>query len=174
MGGARIIQGFGRRCDSNSAPTLGTWRKRVSIHATKFAIGASWSSYATVLEGFYQVCTNVSEGPIVRVMARWPGFGAAVVTWTRYEAETLRGTDFRPPQFMSILSSAARPRASLTAFREVGLSLHSRSYAAKAKGGPMKQHCKSLRSHVFPSMFTEPSATELAQPRGSREPKAIS
>jgi hypothetical protein len=44
---------------------------------------------------------------------------------------------------MSILAST-RPRASLDAFRDAGLLLHTRLYAAQAKGGSVKQHGKCL------------------------------
>lgn len=43
---------------------------------------------------------------------------------------------------MYLFSAAARPRASLSAFREAGLSLHTRLYATQAKGGTAKQHGK--------------------------------
>ncbi|KAH9992708.1 mitochondrial ribosomal death-associated protein 3-domain-containing protein [Russula compacta] len=46
---------------------------------------------------------------------------------------------------MSFLSATTRPRASLGAFREAGLSLHARLYAAKAKGSTVKQHAQGFK-----------------------------
>ena len=65
---------------------------------------------------------------------------------------------------MSFLSSATRPCASLSAFREAGLSLHSRLYAAKAKGPTVKQHGKPPPP-VLPFYFygTELHGTRPAQ-----------
>jgi hypothetical protein len=75
---------------------------------------------------------------------------------------------------MSLLSSATRPRASLSAFREAGLSLHSRLYAAQAKGGPVKQHGKHLRWRFLSLHFygTERNGTRSAQGfKGSKSQK---
>jgi len=72
---------------------------------------------------------------------------------------------------MSFLSATTRPRASLCAFREAGLSCHARLYAAKAKGGPVKQHSKCPASTVLLSTYIEASATGLVQPKDSREAK---
>jgi len=72
---------------------------------------------------------------------------------------------------MSILAST-RPRASLSAFRDAGLLLHARQYAAKAKGNSVKQHSKCLLTQSPYPHILKPSVTGLAQPRGSREEKA--
>lgn len=65
---------------------------------------------------------------------------------------------------MSFLSARA-PRASLSAFREAGLSLHSRLYAAKAKGGQVKQNgkCHCLQCVLVRLYETERHGTRSAQ-----------
>ncbi|KAH9990578.1 mitochondrial ribosomal death-associated protein 3-domain-containing protein [Russula vinacea] len=63
---------------------------------------------------------------------------------------------------MSFLS-AARPRASLSAFREAGLSLHSRLYAAQAKGGPMKRNAQGYKGNKAQKLTKKQRRMEIMQ-----------
>ncbi len=48
---------------------------------------------------------------------------------------------------MSFLAATAWSRASVNPLRKAGSHLQARSYAAKAKGVPVKQHGMLLREH---------------------------